>query len=119
MAHLHLWLLAEALHRCQDYCEDGRVKRSILDRSKEEQRVERPELSHHPQSKLPLEDDQYVQSDSKLKCLAMPTASIRGFSTQGIMQEGMNRCSVLATTGSDGNIDIVTNQTLVASQMER
>ena len=99
MAHLHLWLLAKVLDRCQDYCEDGRVKRSILNRSKEEQRVERPELSLHPQSKLPLEDDRYVQSDSKLKCLAMPTANIRGFSTQGIMQEGMNRCSVLATTG--------------------
>ena len=109
MPHLHLWLLALVLDRCQDYCEDGKVKRSILDRSKEEQRVERPELSHHPQSKLPLEDDQYVQSDSKLKCLAMPTASIRGFSTQGIMQEGMNRCSVLATTGSDGNIDTIMN----------
>ena len=39
---LHLWLLAEALDRCQDYCEDGRVKRSILDRSKEEHQVERP-----------------------------------------------------------------------------
>ena len=85
MVQLHLWLLAEALDCCQDHCEDGRVKRSILNRSKEEQRVERPELSLHPQSKLPLEDDRYVQSDSKLKCLAMPTASICGFSTQGIM----------------------------------
>ena len=119
MAHLHLWLLAEALDRCQDYCEDGKVKRPILDRSKEERRVERPEPSHHPQSKLPLADDQYIQSDSKLKCLAMPTASIRGFSTQGIMREGMNRYSILVATGSDGSIDTVTNQTLVASQMER
>ena len=85
MPHLHLKLLAEALVRCQDYCEDGRVKRSILDRSKEEQWVECPELSLHPQSKLPLEDDRYVQSHSELKCLTMPTASICGFSTQGIM----------------------------------
>ena len=119
MAHLHLWLLAEALDCCQDYCENGRVKRSILDQSKEEQRVERPELSHHPQSELPLEDDQYVQLASKLEFLAMPTASIHGFSTQGIMQEGMNRCSVLAATSSDGSIDTVTSQTLVANQMER
>ena len=119
MAHLHLWLLAKVLDRCQDYCEDGRVKRSILNRSKEEQRVERPELSLHPQSKLPLEDDRYVQSDSKLKCLAMPTSSICGFNTQRIMQEGINRCSVLAATDSDGSIDIVMNQTLVSSEMER